>query len=107
MSEKPPKPEEVIAIPDVLPAVALKDVVLFPYVMMQLSIGRPRSVAAVDTAAASDRIFLVLTQKDPSQEHPSPEDLYRVGTVVAITRMVKLPDGSMRILVQGVSRAAV
>jgi ATP-dependent Lon protease len=107
MSEKKPQPEETIAIPDVLPAVALKDVVLFPYVMIQLSIGRPRSVAAVDVAAASDRLFLVLTQKDPTQENPTPEDLYRVGTVVAITRMVKLPDGSMRILVQGVSRAQV
>lgn len=107
MSEKNPRPEETIPIPDVLPAVALKDVVLFPYVMIQLSIGRPRSVAAVDVAAASDRLFLVLTQKDPTQENPSPDDLYQVGTVVAITRMVKLPDGSMRILVQGVSRARV
>ncbi len=107
MSEKNLRVEETISIPDVLPAVALKDVVLFPYVMIQLSIGRPRSVAAVDVAAASDRLFLVLTQKDPTQENPSPEGLYRVGTVVAITRMVKLPDGSMRILVQGVSRAQV
>ncbi len=107
MSEKSPRPEETIAIPDVLPAVALKDVVLFPYVMIQLSIGRPRSVAAVDVAAAADRLFLVLTQKDPTQENPSPNDLFHLGTVVAITRMVKLPDGSMRILVQGVSRARV
>jgi ATP-dependent Lon protease len=107
MSERENRPEESIPIPDVLPAVALKDVVLFPYVMIQLSIGRPRSVAAVDVAAASDRLFLVLTQKDPTQENPTPDDLYRIGTVVAITRMVKLPDGSMRILVQGVSRAQV
>ena len=107
MSERENRPEETIPIPDVLPAVALKDVVLFPYVMIQLSIGRPRSVAAVDVAAASDRLFLVLTQKDPTQENPTPDDLYRIGTVVAITRMVKLPDGSMRILVQGVSRAQV
>lgn len=107
MSERNPRPEETIAIPDVLPAVALKDVVLFPYVMIQLSIGRPRSVAAVDVAAAADRLFLVLTQKDPTQENPSPDDLFHLGTVVAITRMVKLPDGSMRILVQGVSRARV
>lgn len=107
MSEKNQKPNEVIAIPDVLPAVALKDVVLFPYVMMQLSIGRTRSVAAVDVAAAADRLFLVLTQKDPSQENPSPDDLFHIGTVVTITRMVKLPDGSIRVVVQGVSRAKV
>ncbi|MGC8916451.1 MAG: endopeptidase La [Thermoanaerobaculum sp.] len=107
MSEKNQRPEETIAIPDVLPAVALKDVVIFPYVMIQIAVGRPRSVAAVDVAAASDRLFLVLTQKDPTQENPAPEDLYQVGTVVAIARMAKLPDGSMRMLVQGVSRARV
>jgi len=102
-----PQPEEAISIPDVVPAMALKDTVLFPFVMVPLSVGRQRSVAAVDQALAESRLILLLGQKDPSAEEPSGDELYKIGTVAAIVRMIKLPDERIRILVQGLARARV
>jgi len=99
--------EEAVAIPDVLPAMALKDAVLFPFVMVPLSIGRERSVAAVDQALAESRLLLLLAQKDPGEENPAGKDLHQVGTVAGIMRMIKLPDNRIRILVQGLARARV
>ncbi len=99
--------QESVHIPDVLPVMALKDVVLFPYVIVPLSVGRERSVKAVDQALAENRLILLVTQKDASIEEPTPDDLYGVGCVAAIMRMLKLPDGNIRILVQGLARAKV
>src|SRR5512136_317149 len=99
--------EETVAIPDVLPAMALKDAVLFPFVMVPLSIGRDRSVAAVDQALAENRLLLLLAQRDPNEENPAAKDLHQIGTVAGIMRMIKLPDNRIRILVQGLARARV
>ncbi len=99
--------QEPVHIPDVLPVMALKDVVLFPYVIVPLSVGRDKSVKAVDQALSENRLILLVTQKDPSEEDPSPDDLYDVGCVAVIMRMLKLPDGNIRILVQGLSRARI
>ncbi|MGD1148549.1 MAG: endopeptidase La [Thermoanaerobaculaceae bacterium] len=99
--------EDAVSIPDVLPAMALKDAVLFPFVMVPLSIGRDRSVAAVDQALAENRLLLLLAQRDPSEDNPAAKDLYQVGTVAGIMRMIKLPDNRIRILVQGLARARV
>lgn len=106
-SGQPGPAEEVVSIPEVVPAMALKDAVLFPFVMVPLSVGRERSVAAVDQAMAENRLILLLGQKDPSEEEPRGEGLYRIGTVAAIVRMIKLPDERIRILVQGLARARV
>jgi len=97
--------EEVVHVPDELPVMALKDVVLFPFVIVPLSVGREKSVKAVDTALAENRLILLLTQKDPNTEDPTPDELFEVGCVAVIMRMLKLPDGNIRILVQGLSRA--
>jgi ATP-dependent Lon protease len=102
-----PRTEETVAVPDVLPVMALKDLVVFPFTIVPLSVGRETSVHAVNQALASNRLLLLLTQRDATNETPASDDLYRVGCVVAIMRMLKTPDGSMRILVQGVSRAQV
>jgi ATP-dependent Lon protease len=99
--------EDTVSIPDVLPAMALKEAVLFPFVMVPLSVGRDRSVAAVDQALAENRLLLLLAQKDPSQEEPAAADLHQIGTVAGIMRMIKLPDNRIRILVQGLARARV
>ena len=98
---------ETIQIPDLLPVLPLKDVVLFPYVIVPLSVSRDRSIAAVDAALSEQRILLLLAQKDPSVEEPSPSDLYETGTAAAVMRMLKLPDGRIRLLVQGLSRVKV
>ncbi len=99
--------EEKLHIPDTLPVLVLRDIVVFPYMIVPLYVGRAKSKQAVDTALNSNRMILLLTQKDANLEDPSPEEMYRVGTAALIVRMLKLPDGRMRVLVQGVSRAKI
>jgi len=99
--------EADVPIPDILPVLPLKDVVVFPFIILPLSVSREKSILAVDAALAEQRIIMLIAQKDASNETPKPEDLYQVGTVVAIMRMLKLPDGRIRLLVQGLTRAKV
>ncbi len=98
---------DAVQIPDLLPVLPLKDVVLFPYVIVPLSVSREKSIAAVDAALAEQRILLLLAQRDPTVEDPGPADLYETGTAAAVMRMLKLPDGRIRLLVQGLSRVRV
>ncbi len=98
---------EVLNIPDVLPVMAMRDAVMFPFAIIPLTIGREISVRAVDEALARDRLILLLTQRNPQNEAPGPEDLFETGCVATIMRMLKLPDGTVRILVQGLARARV
>jgi ATP-dependent Lon protease len=96
-----------LPIPDILPVLPLKDVVVFPYIILPLSVSREKSINAVDAALAEQRIIMLVAQKDAQNESPRGEELYSVGTVAAIMRMLKLPDGRIRLLVQGLSRARV
>jgi ATP-dependent Lon protease len=96
-----------VKIPDTLPVLVLRDIVVFPYMIVPLYVGRPKSKKAVDAALNSDRLILLLTQKDMNVEEPTQEQLYQSGTVALIVRMLKLPDGRMRVLVQGISRVRV
>jgi len=96
-----------LAIPDILPVLPLKDVVVFPFIILPLSVSREKSISAVDAALAEQRIIMLVAQKDAQNETPRSEDLYGVGTVAAIMRMLKLPDGRIRLLVQGLSRARI
>ncbi len=96
-----------LPIPDILPVLPLKDVVVFPYIILPLSVSREKSINAVDAALAEQRIIMLVAQKDAQNESPRSEELYSVGTVAAIMRMLKLPDGRIRLLVQGLSRARV
>jgi ATP-dependent Lon protease len=100
-------PHDAISIPDVLPVMALRDAVLFPFAIIPLTVGREISVTAVNEALSGDRLVLVLTQKDPQSENPQPDELYQTGCVALIMRMLKLPDDTIRILIQGLSRARV
>ncbi len=99
--------EEIIALPDLLPVLPLKDTVVFPYIIVPLSIGRDKSVLAVDEALTANRIVMLAAQKDPEVEDPQQEDVYALGTAAVIMRMLKLPDGRIRILVQGLTRARI
>jgi ATP-dependent Lon protease len=102
-----PGPEEQVKIPDVLPVLPLRDTVVFPYVILPLSVTREPSVAAVDRALAESRIILLAAQRDPSLEDPGERDLFPTATAGIIMRMLKLPDGRIRILVQGLARARI
>ena len=96
-----------IIIPGELPMLAVRDVVVFPNMVLPLFVGRETSVLAIEAALAQDRLIFLATQKDQSIENPEPEDIYSVGTVSLILRMLKLPDGRLKILVQGKSKAMV
>jgi len=98
---------EKIKIPETLPVLVLRDIVVFPYMIVPLYVGRTKSKKAVDSALNTDRLILLLTQKDMNIEEPNEDQLYQFGTVALIVRMLKLPDGRMRVLVQGISRVKV
>ena len=99
--------EDKLDIPASLPILVLRDIVVFPYMIVPLYVGRPKSKRAVDIALNSDRMILLLTQRETDVEDPNGEQLYDTGTVGLIVRMLKLPDGRMRVLVQGISRVKV
>ena len=96
---------EALQLPDILPVLPLKDVVVFPYVILPLSIGRDKSLLAVDRALSENRMVMLVSQKDPADPDPDEKGLYRMGTAALIMRMLKLPDGRIRVLVQGLARA--
>jgi len=96
-----------IEIPRELPVLPVRDIVIFNYMILPLFVGREKSVAAVDAALNTNRFILILTQKDEKVDDPGEADLHRVGTVAMIMRMLKMPDGRLKVLVQGLSRARV
>lgn len=98
---------DVEDIPETLPLMPVRDVVIFTDMLLPLFIGRERSVYAVDKALSSNRYMMMATQKDPASEDPEPSEIYSVGTVCRILRMLKLPDGRMKTLVQGICKARI
>jgi ATP-dependent Lon protease len=99
--------EKEVQIPDKLPVLPVRDIVVFPYMIIPLFVGREISIKAIDHALSTNRMILLLTQKDLAIENPSVNDLYTIGTVGMIMRMLKLPDGRVKILVQGLAKARV
>ena len=99
--------EDQIKIPDVLPILPLRDIVIFPFMIVPLFVSRERSIKAVDQALAENRMIMLVAQKDIGKEEPVANDIYAVGTAAIIMRMLKLPDGRIRILVQGLSRGRI
>src|SRR5881396_4383116 len=103
-------PEEVmvgdrpLSIPSELPILPLRDTVLFPNSFMPLAVARESSVRLIDDAIANGKLIAVFTQRDASVEEPEQADLYAVGTATHIHKMFKLPDGSLRLIVQGLAR---
>ena len=99
--------ESIMQIPSELPVLPLRDIVIYPFMIVPLFVSRDKSIRAVDEALSQNRMILLVSQKDLDKEEPTQEDLYSVGTVAVIMRMLKLPDGRIRILTQGLSRATV
>src|SRR5512132_4221372 len=106
-SLEPVELEPQLQIPDELPLLPLRDIVIYPFMIVPLFVSREKSIRAVDQALGEHRMILLTCQKDLDKEEPQQDDLYQVGTVAVIMRMLKLPDGRIRILVQGVSRAQI
>ena len=94
-------------IPDELPVLPLREFVVFPYMVLPLFVSRERSIAAVEDALAGDRLLLLAAQRNPELEDPDPDDLHRVGTVAMVMRILRLPDGRVKALVQGLTKARI
>jgi ATP-dependent Lon protease len=97
-------PEEIIKLPDILPILPLRGLVVYPQTGVPLTIGQPRSIRLVDNVVTGDRFMGLVASKHPEIESPDPEHLYRVGTAGLIHRMFRAPDGTIRLLVQGLFR---
>jgi ATP-dependent Lon protease len=90
-----------------LPLLPLRDVVVYPHLVIPLFVGRVKSVKALELANDGDKRILLVAQKSPNEEEPKASDLYDVGTVATVLQMLKLPDGTVKVLVEGISRAKV
>ena len=90
-----------------LPVLPLRDVVVFPHMVIPLFVGRLRSIKALEAAMAGGKNILLVAQKDATQDVPAPDDIYRVGTVASILQLLKMPDGTVKVLVEGEQRAAI
>lgn len=90
-----------------LPLLPLRDVVVFPHMVIPLFVGRPKSIKALESAMESGKSILLVAQKSAAKDEPSPDDLYRIGCVANILQMLKLPDGTVKVLVEGTQRATV
>jgi len=104
---EPVTDEIQMQIPSELPVLPLRDIVIYPFMIVPLFVSRDKSIRAVDEALSQNRMIMLVSQKDVDKEEPVQEDLFKVGTVAVIMRMLKLPDGRIRILIQGLSRARI
>jgi ATP-dependent Lon protease len=96
-----------VEIPDVLPLLPIRDIVIYPYMMLPLFVGRDVSIRAVEEALSRDRLIFLVSQKNSAEETPDPDAIHRVGTIASIMRMIKLADGRVKILVQGLAKGEV
>ena len=90
-----------------LPLLPLRDVVVFPHMVIPLFVGRPKSIKALETAMESGKSIVLVAQKSAAKDEPAPEDMYRIGSVANILQMLKLPDGTVKVLVEGSQRARI
>jgi ATP-dependent Lon protease len=96
--------EDIVGTPERLPILPLRGLVVYPHTSVPLTIGQPRSIKLVDDVAGSGRLIGLVTSRDPELELPGPEDLYRIGTMAAIQRLFRAPDGTIRLIVHGLAR---
>src|SRR5512145_568852 len=99
--------EEIVPAPEIIPILPLRGVVVFPQTAVPLTIGQPRSIKLVDDVVAGNRFVGLVAAKNPELETPGPEDLYQVGTLATVHRLLRAPDGTIRLLVQGLERFKV
>lgn len=99
--------DKMMEIPQTLPMLPVRDIVVFPYMIIPLFVGREASIKSVQDALAKNRMIFLASQKDITEENPSPDSIYTVGTVAMIMRMRNLSDGRVKILIQGVAKARV
>ncbi len=99
--------KDLLSLPETLPLLPVRDIVVFPYMVIPLFVSREKSIKSLEEALSKDRLIFLVAQRKLSEEDPASKDLYKVGTVSVIMKMLKLPDGKVKILVQGLSKASV
>src|SRR5258705_13716181 len=102
MSQELPAPDSVQ-----YPLLPLRDVVVFPHMVIPLFVGRPKSIKAMETAMEAGKSILLVAQKSAAKDDPSAEDMYAIGCISSILQMLKLPDGTVKVLVEGGTRARI
>src|SRR5437588_11075385 len=102
MSEQSPTPEIVQ-----YPLLHLRDVVVVPHMVIPLFVGRPKSIKAMETAMEAGKSILLVAQKSAAKDDPTPQDMYAIGCVSNILQMLKLPDGTVKVLVEGGTRSRI
>src|SRR5205085_7368022 len=107
MAEQSPAESPPVEIPDRLPLLPIRDIVVFPYMVLPLFVGRDMSIKAIEAALAGNRTIMLAAQRSLEVESPKPEDIYPIGTVGMVMRMLKLPDDRIKILVQGLAKARI
>ncbi|MDO8273285.1 MAG: endopeptidase La [Gammaproteobacteria bacterium] len=100
-------PDTIDAGKTVLPLLPLRDVVVYPQIVQPLFVGRPKSIKALEVAMSAGKQVLLVAQKSPSEDDPSEQDIFEIGTVASILQLIRLPDGTVKVLVEGVSRARI
>src|SRR5437667_9737793 len=106
MSEPRPSPTKDSA-PELFPVLPLRDIVVFPYMIVPLFVGREKSIAALEEVMRSDKQILLVAQKNASDDEPSTDGIYAMGTLASVLQLLKLPDGTVKVLVEGTRRAAI
>jgi ATP-dependent Lon protease len=105
--------EPLALVPEIVPpaggtpVLPLRDVVVYPHMVIPLFVGREKSIVALDLAMKADKRILLVAQKQADVDDPKADDLYRVGTIATILQLLKLPDGTVKVLVEGVDRASI
>lgn len=99
--------EPIKAAPTIMPLLPLRDVVVYPHMVIPLFVGRPKSIQAIDAAMASNKQILLVAQKNPAVDDPAATDVYTVGTIATILQLLRLPDGTVKLLIEGTQRGNV
>ncbi|MEP7063372.1 MAG: LON peptidase substrate-binding domain-containing protein, partial [Betaproteobacteria bacterium] len=103
----PNESSSLLSSPTTLPLLPLRDVVVFPHMVIPLFVGRPKSIKALDVAMEAGKHILLVAQKQAAKDDPSADDLYDIGSIATVLQMLKLPDGTVKVLVEGTQRARI
>jgi ATP-dependent Lon protease len=107
MTEPTPEARRAAAEPEAMPVLPLRDIVVFPHMIVPLFVGREKSVRALEAVMRDDKQILLVAQKSAAQDDPGTDDIFRIGTVSTILQLLKLPDGTVKVLVEGTRRARI
>jgi len=99
--------EEQLSIPDILPVLPLRDTVVYPFAVQPLGVGQERSIRLIDDVMRGNRLVVLVAQKSAELEQAGPDDIFKIGTVSRIARMIRMPDGTIQIIVQGLERVVI